>query len=356
MAYTHAKRRVGGGGARGSYSQAPGFTLVELMTVIFIIGLLVGILIPSLTAVRNAAKKTSSKATIGALSTGLEAFKNDHSKDFRQTNGYPPSFAHPPIGTFGFDPYEGEFPFLEASENDPPVVYGAHWLPAMLMGVDVLGIVPRGAVPPLVRTRPWLWYTSDPLGNGSGPLERSPLYLDPTGLKTVATEELPFSGPGPSGHLAGFFPNWTAMAHLPVIVDAFDQPILYYVSNTYGTTANLLEEERANGYQPSPPYYFHQDNEGFTGNDENVGWDFGSGGDHAIARSGEDLDATNIDDDSNTFAHFIHDGKAHRATPDWTPQSPLKPFNSDTFLLISAGRDGRYGTVDDVANFPLFSD
>ncbi len=118
MAYTHAKRRVGGG-ARGSHSQAPGFTLVELMTVIFIIGLLVGILIPSLTAVRNAAKKTSSKATLGALSTGLEAFKNDHSKDFRQTNGYPPSFAHPPIGTFNFDPYDGEFPFAVASPNQP---------------------------------------------------------------------------------------------------------------------------------------------------------------------------------------------------------------------------------------------
>ena len=281
MVYIHARARIGGPG-RGSSSRAAGFTLVELMTVIFIIGLLVGILIPSLTAVRNAAKRTSSKATVGALSAGLEAFKNDHDSSFRQTNGYPPSFAHPPIlsaaGTPTFNPLLGQFPFLTTSQSDPPVVYGAHWLPAMLMGVDALGIVPRLAVPPLVRTQPWLWYASDPLGDASGPFERSPLYLDPTGLSTVATEELPFSGAFPPGHPPDFFPDWANMNSMPVIVDAFDQPILYYASNSYGTTANMLDEERADGYWPSPPYYFHQDNEGFTGNAGSAGWDFGSGG------------------------------------------------------------------------------
>ena len=32
--------------------------------------------------------------------------------------------------------------------------------------------------------------------------------------------------------------------HLPVIVDAFDQPILYYVASKHGTTSNMVEAKR----------------------------------------------------------------------------------------------------------------
>ena len=39
------------------------FTLIELLTVMFIISLLIGLLIPALNAARNAAKKTATKAT-----------------------------------------------------------------------------------------------------------------------------------------------------------------------------------------------------------------------------------------------------------------------------------------------------
>ena len=111
-------------------------------------------------------------------------------------------------------------------------------------------------------------------------------------------------------------------------------------------------------YEGGKPYYFHQDNEGFTGSDRaRVGWNFG-GGPHAIWQSGDDMDATNIDE-GGTFAAFIHDGKAHAAREahgNVTAETPLQPLNRDSFLLISAGRDGRYGTLDDVTNFPLDSD
>ena len=70
------------------------FTLIELLTVIFIISLLIGVLLPSIGAARNAAKKATTAKTIQAIGVGLEMFKNDNEKDFRLTNGYPPSFAH----------------------------------------------------------------------------------------------------------------------------------------------------------------------------------------------------------------------------------------------------------------------
>lgn len=365
MTSTRKYHRLADRGAVPS-AEAGGFTLIELMTVIFIIGLLIGILIPSLTAARNAAKKTGTAAAIKALTSGLEAFRNDNGKDFRQTNGYPPSFAHPPIGET-FQPHLGEFPFLEASEGNPPVVYGAHWLPAMLMGVDALGVVPRGVVPPGLRYQPWDWYGSDPLGNG--PLERASLYVDPTGLRTSRTKDLP------GQRNDDFFPDpdWQLVQNMPVIVDAFDQPILYYASNAYGTTRNLLEAERneQNNYLGSPPFYFHQDNEGFTGGGSGggsggmgavaQGWDFG-GGEHPIARPGENLTALDLagegdTDYRETFAYYIHDAKARQAISDLTVASPpLQSVNPKTFLLISAGRDARYGTLDDVTNFPVLED
>ena len=53
------------------------FTLIELLTVVGIIGLLVGILLPSLQAARTQARKAKVKAQISAIEKALEIFKND---------------------------------------------------------------------------------------------------------------------------------------------------------------------------------------------------------------------------------------------------------------------------------------
>ena len=148
MTPSYARRRAVGGAPRHRRC-ALAFSLVELLTVIFIISLLIGILIPSLGAARNAAKKSKTNSDIRAIGTAIELFKNDNEREFPHTNGYPPSFAHPPIKGYSFDAHLGQFPFLEdVSDSNPPVVYGAHWLPAMLMGVDNLGYVKRSSVPP----------------------------------------------------------------------------------------------------------------------------------------------------------------------------------------------------------------
>jgi len=61
-----------------------GFTLVELLTVLVIIAMLVGLLVPSLSAVRRIAKETKQKAHLAAIDTALTAFRNDY-------GDYPPS-------------------------------------------------------------------------------------------------------------------------------------------------------------------------------------------------------------------------------------------------------------------------
>jgi len=340
-----------------------GFTLVELLTVMFIISLLIGILIPSLNAARNAAKKSATKAAFNAMKVGLDLFKNDHERDFPWTHGYPPSFAHPPMPGVDFKPYEGEFPYIE----EKPVITGAHWLPMMLIGLDGQGYVKASTVPKTgtLRKEPWMWYEPEPLGSGSKPLERMQLYVDPGGLRTVPTVNLPGRR-----NAVLFDPDWDQMKHLPVIVDPFDQPILYYASNANGRTSNMVGDIRdeKNDYsgeaqEEGPPYYFHQDNAPFTGigkEDDEAGWDFG-GGPHAIAEPGETLTAEDItlEENRDTFARFLLDRKLYQTflnEENTSSARPLTPVNADSYLLISAGVDGRYGTNDDITNFPTSVD
>ena len=113
----HATASPRSGGAR----TASAFSLVELLTVIFIISILIGILIPSLGAARSAAKKTKTSSDLKSIGVALDLFRNDNERDFPLTNGYPPSFAHPPISrNYIFEPWNGQFPFHELTGASPP--------------------------------------------------------------------------------------------------------------------------------------------------------------------------------------------------------------------------------------------
>lgn len=373
--HTHTER----GGRRPGYGgRAAAFSLIELLTVVFIITLLIGLLIPGINGARNAAKRATTAKALKSIEVGLEMFKDDNGTDFRQTNGYPPSFTHPPIPGYEFDPHRGEFPFLR--ETNPPRVYGAHWLPAMLMGVDSQGYVKRSTVPKKkkLRERPWEWYAPDPLDEGR-PLERQPFYMDPGNLKTKATNELP------GRENRDLFPDWddndpNGMQTLPVIVDAFGQPVLYYVAQAHGKVTNMVEGEHREDHNYSGgdqedgvPFYFFEDNTGFTGirtkaeleagadDPGKLGWVFGNRElPHAIACSGEDLTAVGLQDPQyhETFARYILDRKIYKSSVevDPIPTTPLRPVNADTYLLVTAGPDGYFGTNDDVTNMPPWTD
>ena len=43
-------------------------------------------------------------------------------------------------------------------------------------------------------------------------------------------------------------------------------------------------------------------------------------------------------------------------TPAERKDVPLRPVRHETFILISPGVDGKYGTTDDISNIPSFID
>jgi prepilin-type N-terminal cleavage/methylation domain-containing protein len=99
-----------------------GFTLVELLTVMAIITMLVGLMVPSLGTMRRAAKEAKQRAQLATISAALTTFRNEQGY-------YPPSdgwYAAPPPGG--------------------PLNYGgAQKLAEALLGQDLLGFHPQSS-------------------------------------------------------------------------------------------------------------------------------------------------------------------------------------------------------------------
>lgn len=342
-----------------SSCRRPGFSLVELLTVIFIITLLVAILVPAVNSARTAAKGVKTKALLRGISTGLEAFKADHEGDFVATNGYPPSFAHPKIKGYTFDPDDGEFPFNPSPNPPNPVVSGAHWLAAMLVGIDRLGYVPRSNVPQDQLAFPQQWYDNQ---INTTPIPRSPLYVEVDEKTIKTTSQIPGR---PNNSSIDYF-DMNQIGDLPLFVDAFDQPVLYYAANKFGRLDNMLADDHdpATWTSGRPPVYFHEDNHGWTGEDFDDGWNFGGlpaptaeNPLHWIAVPGDELTPVDLAENpttatQRTFAYYILDRQALEAQQTITVNTSMRPVNHDTFLLITAGPDGRFGTPDDITNMP----
>ena len=101
---------------------------------------------------------------------------------------------------------------------------------------------------------------------------------------------------------------------------------------------------------PNPGVYDHRDNDQITGstNASVTGLDFGSGTDHEL-----DFDGTypDVDPDGSNLTADTFDGSFARFIWDSNVTQRNMPVKRESFLLISAGHDGLYGTADDITNW-----
>jgi len=283
-----------------------GFTLVELLTVLAIVALLVSLLIPSLTMIRNTAKEAKQKAQLTEIGLALTAFRDDY-------GDYPPSYWMLPPPTPG-----------------PGDYCGAQKLAEALLGRDLLGFHPKSD-----------WSATTPIFYPAPPIppqnldERKGHYLE---LSTANVFKL--------GDLYG--PALTASplnANTFVICDSFGvkkitiapgqtakagTPILYYRANTASKTIE-------------PPATFDQriynvsDNVPLTSQLMSLA----DGQAHELGSAAGGYQFFYGNPTTNVIG-YIQDPKV-TARP-W-------PYRADSYLLISAGADGHYGTADDICNF-----
>ncbi|MCK4341664.1 MAG: prepilin-type N-terminal cleavage/methylation domain-containing protein [Phycisphaerae bacterium] len=326
-----------------------GFTLIELLVVVAIIALLIGILLPSLGAARDSAKRVKTKASMKGIGDCLELFAGENDKEERGQR-YPSSTA-------GDDPTENG-----NSTGEDTDLFGAQWVVRYLMGKKMDGYVARDNVPRVywgneAGEEQLGWYDNPGDANfppdRDQPFPRSGPYLTTDAVKTKLT-----------GKLRGAPSDLSEVtANSPVIIDEYERPILYYAARTRQaakTNANIA----TSGGATYDGIYNFGDNVLFTGGKlssptgiaEFETWDFGSGTNKKLEfpadweRSDPPDWPVVILEHPMSFPHYIMNRHVFDST-DHGEGGSVIPCRKDSYLLITPGKDGQFGTQDDVTNF-----
>jgi type II secretory pathway pseudopilin PulG len=285
------------------------FTIVELLTVMSIIIILMGLLAPAMNRVRRFARRVSQKNQFHSIEVALELFRSEF-------DGYPDSGALDGSTPAGGIPYCGAMKLAEA-----------------MMGQDLLGFHPDSR------------FRSDGMGGGTLPV---PLYAPATERQRKEYVYLPLEQAN-AYRLSDIYTN----AEPPFEADRFvlcdvytrttnlttgkriGMPILYFKANTSNARHDPMDLPLP-GNDKGQVY-------NYLDNDELVklGMPWNPTAAHPIASMGTTPEG--VAADPSIFYQNIWNAKI--------PLPAVKPYRLDSFILMSAGFDGEYGTPDDVFNF-----
>jgi len=274
-------------------SEKSGLTLVEMLTVLAIISLLVGILIPAVSAVKNSAMEAKQRGQFVTIELGLTTFKNDSDCG----GDYPPSTGADPVSGARLD------------------YCGAQKLAEALLGLDLLGFHPKSEFRAngVNSAGVFVYDTGDPVLFG----QRKDPYLEGTANAFKLADLFLRTGTGllygDTYVLCDVF--GATKVTLPGGTTAkAGAPILYYRANTAGKDIRAVYDERDNEVL----VFLKAAEDGKT---------------HPLGVPGGGY---------SNFYDYITDPKI--TAKQW-------PYKPNSYILISAGADGLYGTGDDVRNF-----
>lgn len=327
------------------------FTLIELLTVMAIITLLIGILTPALGAARDRARATAVRAQLNAMEVGLEAFSGDEDQ-------FPPSNANlmaTDINNPSSGAGTGSIQDWEVEAAGGSLLQGAHLLVDALVGRDFLGYDPKAPGAGAPGSGANAYNRWDPMNDRRKP------YIPSDGVDVTSQNEPPEDGFGKTPNTLGDPQPTIDNQICRVFRDKFGWPILYYRANKTATQNTPIIETgtNANAMLYGDGIYDGVDNEVFTSYDCTASPALPTNLQHRICHANQPMtvaSATNVAQLPNTFAEFI---RSFRATSYDTMNPDLiktaRPVKADRFILWSAGKDGIYGNLDDVANFQVLS-
>lgn len=312
-----------------------GFSLIELLVVISIITLLIGFLATGIQGVKRHATNLRQKSNFHAIEVGLELFEKDYDE-------YPPSRVLP-----------------DATTTTEPLVCGAQHLAEALVGRDMRGF--------------------DPESNWYAPEEDETIYANEDDKDSTAEEEA-----------ASRTRRWKLFIELkkmgafvmhdlygdtyskPVYstndytkIESFRAPVITDIFRQKKITRPVPPYEGGSEWVGSPILYYKADSASrffkklpapTDGPDEFAGWIYNYEDNRAIIKLGKIKDPA-VMHRFNELYTYTEDTQQRDGIDLFykTITNPKvnydKPFNAATFILISAGYDGIYGTSDDVTNF-----
>jgi len=272
------------------------FTLVELLTVLAIIVMLVGLIIPATVTVHRFAKETKQKAEFISIEVALRLFKNDYGE-------YPPSFEDKVMHD-----YSGSQKLVEA-----------------LLGRDLLGFHPQSQ-----------WELSDGVYDDKTPenlQQRKSRYYE---SRTTNIHRLGF------GVGEGLFINAGLLA-----------PNTFVMCDIFGVREiKLANNKKVRAGTPILYYRANTTSKVFA--DGIVGWN------NSIYNAYDNLALIGLGilqpDGSTKGKHWLYGNEGQNFySPEYKIVDPiitsmLWPRNPESYILISAGIDGKYGTIDDITN------
>jgi prepilin-type N-terminal cleavage/methylation domain-containing protein len=290
------------------------FTIIELLTVIAVIAILLGLLIPSMNMVLKSANVAKQKVQLSSIDQALLAFRNDY-------GDYPPSTLDTDI-TSGFS-YCGAFKLAEA-----------------LFGWDLFGFHPKSI---------WTADGKDTANNriyDFGNTLNTTYNSTPRKSRYLELEAANAFHIGKTNDFDGLFADVGTMNQYNyVLCDSFGykkisvgtksvtagMPILYFKADPSKMKFSFGGMPGSNIYEINDNYEIIiakaiEDGQLNTSNPNPLSWNGGK-----------------LFYDSS---YKILDQKILMNVP-----SIAWPHRPDSYILISAGLDGLYGTSDDITNF-----